>query len=942
MGKEKEVTSVVVEMKLKKKELAVEHVLDLHSIAKFTGRLGTDLGAIISRQGDRFIVKYGFEFEGTHSDVGIEEAMRLVEGNRQFCKEMPENPETLRMEWSSFNYTQDSERELTRLYNNSSDAVKAFVISNRKKLKQISSTNNKSGSRVRKPSKIIFWASYSIKVEELDLKFSEKFLLFGENLIKKISGEDQVDRQELYETFLFNSYKEGLQSWLRAFSHLPSNIRQLTSIEVWHECFLRQNRFSNIQKEKIPAIPHLTVVNMFDKTVDEVLDGDDSIKTVLTFRNDAMPIPSSDSVFIDGKHITALSLTAEPADNEEGYPEAMQLNYIGKLLQKSFMFDCLIVLEFGKDNQDKARAEIIEGRDELIGRAMEKEREGRRSIVSEQGAEDLIEVERHLINDGVVMIYGLTFFVYRDTREKSRIDGQKISDYFRYPAKCPIELQVTFEYWISSLPWSMKPVLRDRFSRRLKTPASWMPSYFPLSKSVSLAKSGATMFLSHYGKEPLFFNQESQEHRGHAVFLGRSGCGKSLIAGDLVIGGLAEGRDGTIIDTPTSKFASTFKKLAYLLGCPYIDILDLANAWNFFETPYIAKDDPDREELLQDFKTSVYNILYAMVMGDPNVTFDGVVASRYTSIINKGLKSFFGSHEIMLMYETAKRAGMGSPEWESIPTLTTFEAYLTAAKLGFSTTAEKDALTSVKACLRSWIDGPYGAVLARPSRVSLKDKQLLVIGLRGIENPAAAVTWSAITDAIVNTRAMLARKRGSFAFFDELGVKLKYPAFAESFIQNLAISRKNNCYIYGATQSPGVLDPATGEKVGRDILANLRYKFIGSIEPGAIESYARIVGLPANQLDPLCTEAFRPDYKEKVSSWMMVQASYVNYIDLHMSDLLVAAIANEEHERQAAENIIGGLPPDAALLALYNSIHPKEKSHEKENNSNSSRHYQLN
>jgi hypothetical protein len=939
-GTEKELTLVVIKMRSKRKELAIEHVLTLHSIAKFIGRSGTDLGAIISRQGDNFIVKFGFDYEGTHSDVGIEESVTLIESNRQFCKEMPEAPETLKIIWSSFNDTQDAEDELTRLYDRSSAQVKPFIVSERKKLNQLSSVKNRSESRVRRPSKIRFWGSYSIEVEELDLKFSERILWYGENLIKKISGEEKADRQEQYHKFLFNSYKEGLQSWLRAFAKLPSKIRPLTSQEVWDECFLEQNRFGGITQ--IPEIPHLTIINMFDRTIEERLDGKDSIKNVLTFANNAMPVGSSDSVFIDKKHITALSLTAEPADSEAGYPEAMQLNYLGELLQKYFMYDCRVVVEFGKDNQDKARADIIEAREEAIGRATEKEREGRRSIVSEAGAEDLIEVERHLINDEVVMLFGLMFLVYRDSREASNTDAQKISEYFNYPAKCPIELQVTFEYWISSLPWSMKPIGRNRYSRRLKTPSSWMPSYFPLSKSVPLAKSGATKFLSHYGNEPISFNQELQEHRGHGIILGRTGCGKSMLAGSLVMGGLAEGRDATIIDTPTGKKASTFKRLAYLLDCPYIDILDPANAWNFFETPSIAKDDPDRVELLQDFKTSVYNILHAMILGDPNVTFDGVVVTRYLSIINKGLKSFFNSQEIMLMYETAKRSGMGSSEWDAMPTLATFESYLTAAKLGFSTIAEKDALTSVKACLRSWIDGPYGAVLAKPSRVSLKDKQLLVIGLRGIENSAAAVTWSAITDSIVNNRAMLARKRGSLAFFDELGVKLKYPAFAESYIQNLAISRKNNCYIYGATQSPGVLDPAAGEKVGESILANVRYKFIGSIEPGAIASYARIVGLSVDRLDPLCTTAFRPNYVDKISSWMLVQGGYVNYIDLYLSDLLVAAIANEEHERQAVEDIIGNLPPDLGLRAFYNSIHPKHKKSDEKNNSSSTHSYQFN
>jgi hypothetical protein len=908
---------------MQNKALQIEHLLDFHSVGKYRGRGGENIGAIICRVRNAYIVRFGFTLTGVHSDISIEQSVSVVQSMRQFCKEMLQG-ESVKIEWSSFNDYRERSQELKRLYRQSDPPIQALLTSSRHKLKELSSTDNKKGVRIRKSSKIVMWASFSLKPEELELDFVEKGLLFATNQIKRLSGEQKIDHQKKYEDFLLLAYREGFQQWSRLFDRLPAQVKSMTAEDVWEDCWLQQNRFGNTQVAGIPPIPHLTVVDTFDKTVTEILNGRHNIRSVLSFANNAHPKAGSELVYVDKKHITVLTLTDEPSDSEQGYTEAQQINYLGKLMQKDFADDLRIVLEFGKPDQKKARKAIQEGRDEAIARAKEIAKTGGVSVSSEDDALALVEAERELIQDGAVMLFGLMILVYRDTKEDSKIVAEKISNYFQYPAKCSIELQVAYHYWISSLPYSARPILKDRFSRQLKTPAEWMPSYFPVSCSVPLADAGAVEFLAKYGQNPIPFNLK--QRRGHTLILGKTGCGKSVLAGEIIQGSLAEGLAVTIVDTPTSKEASTFKDLARLVNGVYVDILDPETCYNFFETPNIDTDDPEREEYLKDFHSSVFNILNAMVMGDPSITFDGVVASRYKAILVKALRAFFNSTEILLRYESAKKHGIGSPEWEQMPCLTMFITYLTPARLDLTSVAEQDALTSVRNNLESWAHSTYGSVIAHPSKVSLKNKQLVVIGLRAIKSPGNAVTWSAITDSILTTRAIHSKKNGSAAFIDEAGVKFQYSAFAQSFADYLAIARKANMVVLAATQSPGILDPQFNDKTGQQIIANLRYKFVGFIVPELIDSYARVVSLAPEMFEPLCSAHFAPNYQDGLTSWLMLDESHANYIECRVCDLLLTILANEEHERAARQSLIDGLSPRESLEVLYNSTKPVVKA----------------
>jgi hypothetical protein len=890
-----------------------EHVLDLYSIGQYIGRSGDNIGSIILRRGNSFIVRFGWRFQ-VHADIGIEESVTVIESLRQLCKEMPER-ESMKIEWSCFPNYEARDKELQQLYNQSTPEIKALITSERQKLLELSSTNNKKGIRIRKPTDLVIWCSYSMQHEDLELDWVEKFLLFSSNKIKKWSGEQQADQRQKYENFLQAAYKNGYQTWARLLeTRLPAQITQMPPTDSWQQCWLPQNRFSNTQVSELPPIPHLTVINTFDKTVKEELNGRHDIRSLLSFGNNAMPIASRDSVYLGKKHITVLALTDEPADKPEGYFEAEQMNFLGELTHS--LWDTEIVVEITKPNQKKARKNIQETRDDAVARAAQVAKDGGVSVVSEDDAEDLVDAERQMMRDGAIVQAGVVIKVHRDTRVDSRFAAEQISNYFQLPAKCSIEDEVAYPFWLHSLPYCATPLLSNLFSRQLKTSSDWVPTYMPIWTSVAKGSKGVEL-PALYGGNPVYFDLEYR--RGHFIILGYTGCGKSVFAGQTCTFALASGRDVTIVDTPTSKEASTFKSYAAMVNGSYIDILDPETCYNFFQTPDVDPEDPDREEYLQDFHSSVLNILEAMVLGDPSANFDGVIASRYKTILVRALREFFNSTEIQLRYESAKNAGMGTPEWEEIPTLKTFLSYLTPNRLQLQTLAEQEALTSVYGALEKWVDGKFGKALSQPSRVSIRDKKLVVLALRDISSPQDAVVWSAVTDSILTTRAILSRKNGSLAFIDEANIKFKYAAFAQSFADLCAIARKANMIVGAAAQSPGILDPQNNDKIGQQILANLRYKFIGYIVPGLAASYARVVSLPIEMLDPPCSPQFAPNYKDGKTNWLMLDESHVNYVSYYVSDLLAKILSNEEHQRAARDSLIIGLTPREALEKLYNS-----------------------
>jgi hypothetical protein len=887
-----------------------EHATDLYSIAHYIGPSGDNIGALILRQGKTFIVRFGWILKGVHADISISQAVATVESLRQLCKEIPER-ESLKIEWSCFADFADRDAELVELYSEASTEIQALITADRRKLRELSSSNKK-GVRVRKPTSLIIWASYSMHAENLELDLLEKGLLFATTQIKKLSGEEQINLKQKYDTFLLSSYKNGFQTWARLFeTRLPGEARPMNPSEVWERgCWLKQNRFSNYQAAKCPSIPHLTTINTFDKAVDEELNGNHNIRSVLSFGNNALPIASRDSIYLDKKHITVLALQSEPADGE--YEEAEQINILAELMPQ--LWDTEIIVQITKPSQDGARRNIQETRDDAVSRAATVARDGGVSVVAEDDAVDLIEAERQLMRNSAIVKFGLCILVYRDTQYDSRFAAEKVSNYFQSPAKCSIETEVAYPLWLHSLPYSASPLMGGIFSRQLNTSSDWAPSYMPLWSSVSRAKNGVE-FTAVYGGSPVYFDLENE--RGHFLILGYTGCGKSLLAGYLCTAALAQGRFVTIIDTPTDKKASTFQDYAALVGGSYLDILDENTCYNFFQTPDLDRNDPDYGEYLEDYHSSLLNVLQAMVFGDPSTPFDGVVAARYNSILTKALREFFGSIEIQLAYESAKKAGMGSPEWELMPTLKTFLDYLTPNRLHLTIDAEREALSSVHGALERWVWGKFGKAISQPSRISIREKPLVVLALRDISNPADAVVWSAITDSILATRAIINRKKGSLAFLDEANVKFSYPAFAQSFATLCSIARKANMIVGAAAQYPGILDPESGDKVGKQILANIRYTFIGYIVPHLIQSYARVSSLEDEMFDPLCSQSFAPNYAEAHSKWLMVDQGHSNYVSCYLSDLLASILSNEQKQREARNSLIEGLSPQKALEVLY-------------------------
>jgi hypothetical protein len=231
-----------------------EHVIDFHSVGRHIGRSGDNIGSMILQRGKSVVMRFGWRFQ-VHADIGIEESVTVIESLRQLCKEMPER-ESMKIEWSCFPNYEARDKELQQLYNQSTPEIKALIMSERQKLLELSSTSNKKGIRIRKPTDLVIWCSYSMQLEDLELDWLEKLLLFSSNKIKKWSGEQQADQRQKYENFLQDAYKNGYQTWARLLeTRLPSQTTQMTPEDVWQHCWLQQNRFSNTQATKLPPIP---------------------------------------------------------------------------------------------------------------------------------------------------------------------------------------------------------------------------------------------------------------------------------------------------------------------------------------------------------------------------------------------------------------------------------------------------------------------------------------------------------------------------------------------------------------------------------------------------------------------------------------------------------------------------------------------------------------
>jgi hypothetical protein len=881
-----------------RKTKAFEEMVDIIAIVSFENTGGQDVGAILIERKGQLALRTAIQTSGNHNDITYAQGDVKADQLAMMCSELPQG-ESLIIDSSNFPEYKNRADELQSVL--SLDETNPLNVLTQCELNDLKANSTGTYNRPRMVRKITLWPSISSQYQGEKLDFVGNIIKNINSLIKTWSGEAAEEQQLFVSRFLLGSWRSYLR-WNEIFqNHLSDlhNQKILTGNEVWAECFAHGHRF----KEQLPPpIPNLIRVNVQTGEITQEIGNRDeqSCGTVLGTQPHAFPTGNGyQSIYVDGKYITAVSMASQVA----GWATPLdQLNWLANALSRSPDTRCVCELWVG--SQEAITNKLRNFTQESLKNAEYHAKKASSPVIDQVQVEQATAAERSMLEGTVAVELGLCLFFYRDS-EKEAFNAA-YSGVSSFPANAfRIELATVQELWFQSLPYTWDRLLTGVVPRTITTDSRSLPAYLPLSVPVSIASQGFEM-RAKWGHTPIYMDLET--FRGHIQIFGLSReASKSVLAANIMASVLARGRRVTIIDIPQNAKASSFPRFTrHIAHGDYLDLLGGQESYNFFETVSIPEgtDPALRTEIIKETIDSIRLILLTVALGadlyDPAVSTSSVDA-----MLVQLLGKFFDAPEIKLRYQEAKQYGRGSEAWNDMPTVKTFiEDYLSIEHLDIKSRASSDeeVIGLIKGKLVAWFTAPNckAPALAKPSTISL-DSRMLTIALRKFADNNDAAVYGLVAQGLAYRRAIKFMKEGTLTFNDENAIALQHKSLAMGLGALFANLLKANGIMMLAQQPP---DTITQSEAAGMIKNNITYTFVGKIATGSESAYAEHLGVPLEHMMRCSQSDFKINNQECYSSYYFQQGNHGTFVEVQPQKLLLNSVRNNEHEITAIEGLI--------------------------------------
>jgi hypothetical protein len=877
-----------------------EKMVDIIAIVSFENTGGQDVGAILLESKGRLILRFGFQSAGIHNDITYSQAEAVVSQLRILCSELPIG-ESIIFESSSFPEYQTRQQELESIL--ALDDSNPLNVLTKLELQELKENSTRISDRPRLVREITIWPAVSSQHLGEKLDFLGNLIKNCHGLIKTWSGEAAEEQQLFASRFLVNSWRSYLR-WSQVFQEHLSDLHQpqiLAAEQIWEKCWNHHNRF---KQQEIPPIPNLLRVNVQTGSISQEIGNVDhkSCRSVLGSQPHAFPTGNGyQSIFVDGKYITAVSIDSQVASWNN---ELDQLNWLANGLSKSPDTRCVAEIWVGQ--QEAINNKLRNFTSESIKNIAYHNRKASSPVIDEEQVAQATEAERSMLQGMVAIEFGLSFFFYNDI-EKAAFDAaySMVSSFSDKAFR--IELAIVQELWFQSLPHTVARLLTGAVPRTIHTDSKCLPAYLPLGVPVSIANQGLEM-RAKWGHTPIYL--DLNRFRGHIQIFGLSReASKSVLAANIKASAMAQGRYVTTIDIPQNAKAASFPYFTkYIAHGDYLDIISRDN-YNFFETVTIpAGTDPDlRHEIIKETINLVRLILLTATLGadlhDPAVSTSSVDA-----MLVQLLGKFFAAPEIKNRYTEAKdpaKGGLGSEAWNEMPTVKDFiDDYLSIEHLDIKGRSSSDEMVIgfIKGKLIAWFtaDNCKAPNLAKPSTININSR-MLTIALRKFADNNDAAVYGLVAQGLAYRRAIKFMPQGTLTFNDENAIALQHKSLAMGLGALFANLLKANGIMMLAQQPP---DTITQSAAAGMIKANIRYTFVGKIASGSEHLYSEHLGIPLEHMLRCSQSNFKINIEDRTASYYFQQDNHGVFVEVQSQKLLLNAMRNNEHEVAAKEALI--------------------------------------
>ncbi|MBW4512177.1 MAG: hypothetical protein KME64_37640 [Scytonematopsis contorta HA4267-MV1] len=858
-----------------------EDITHLAAIANISLGGRKDIGALILQKKEDIQIKFCFEVQGIHPSLPEEQILPIFENIEGGLKELAER-ETLTIHLGSFTDDKWRQDELKKVEEKCDlEQLTLLIRSERLRARELT----KSGTRKNKFLR--FWCTYTVLASE-DSRSNDPI----EKAIKQVqttwlnfSGQIHGKRQERIETILRDSFTSGFQRWEQLFSNsMGLSVKTVSSKEIWS---ILWNQFN---KSEPPQITNPLILD--DTKLKEEQTSDFHIRHLILENEKSVPFLDRSWVKHQDKYIAVLQFSEKPQGWIDEYD---QLRYLWEIISKEKISDTEIFCQLTKANQGLAKTALQRITKQSITSSAMSADKGSIDVKANMNIEEAVKAQETLLKGAIPIHTAVVFCVYRDNRQKLSEACQYLSSCFLRPAVVDREMEYAWKTWMQTLPIVWENLLTKPLNRRLPYFSSEVPGLMPLVRTATGDKSGFEL-IAEEGGTPVHLDLYNQ-HKNLAVF-GTTRAGKSVLVAGLLTPALAQGIPVIALDYPKPDGTSTFTDYTKFMGeeGAYFDISKESN--NLFELPDLRGYEPEIiKERMTDFKEFLKTTLMTMVLGTNPVGVSPTIISNIESIITIAIETFFNDDDIKLRYKLALENGVGTNEWNDIPTLKDFYNMCSPGfiKLDSITNNSKeilDALDQIRLRLKFWLNSRVGQSIANPSSFRT-DARLLVFALRslGSEADAAVLALSAYSAAL--RRAL--SSSASIFFLDEAPILFSFESIAELIGRLCANGAKAGIRVILSAQEP---ESIFQSKSAPKIFANLTTRLIGRIQTSAVDPFVNRFKYPYEIISRNSTEAFFPKRESIYSQWLLDDNGKLTFCRYYPAYCLLAAVANNPNEQE--------------------------------------------
>lgn len=856
----------------------ITHLAGITSIS-LGGR--KNIGALILKKKEDIQVKFCFDVQGIHTSLPEEQILPIFSNIEGGLKELPQG-EALTIHIGSFTNDAERQQELKEIEKNCKlEQLSLLIRSERLRAREL--TNN----GVRKNKFLRFWCTYTVKSAE-DTKSDdpvEKALKQLQNYWQGFTGEIHEIRKVRIENILKDSFTVGFQMWEQIISNtMGLSAKALSPEDIWKIIW---NQFN---KSEAPEIANPLVLD--EDGLREIQNSDFHIRHLILENESSIPFLDRNWVNLQNKYIGVLQFSEKPQGWIDEYD---QLRYLWRVISKEKISDTEIICQFVKANQGLAKTSLQRITKQSITSSAMSAGKGSIDVKANMNVEEAVAAQETILRGSIPIHTAVVFLVHRESTQQLDEACKYLQSCFLRPARIDRELEYAWKTWLQCSPIVWENLLTKPFNRRLPYFSSEVPGIAPLVRT-STGDKGGFELIAEEGGTPVHIDLYKQ-HKNLAVF-GATRAGKSVLVAGLLNPALAQGIPVIALDYPKPDGTSTFTDYTEFMGNEgaYFDITKESN--NLFELPNLRGYEPEIiKERMTDFKEFLKSTLMVMVLGTNPVGIMPTTISNIESIITLTIETFFDDDDIKLRYKLALENGVGTEEWNDIPTLHDFYNICSPGfiKLDSITNNSKDildALDQIRLRIKFWLNSRVGKSIARPSSFRT-DALLLVFALRslGSESDAAILALSAYSAAL---RRALSSKSSIF-FLDEAPILFNFESIAELIGRLCANGAKAGIRVILSAQEP---ESIFQSKSAPKIFANLSTRLIGRIQTSAVEPFQNRFKYPSEIISRNSTEAFFPKKEGIYSQWLLDDNGKLTFCRFYPAHCLLAAVANNPDEQE--------------------------------------------